>query len=136
MFINFFAVLVAALAGFGVGALWYSPHGFGKRWTELTGTGSGKEMFHGRFSPMQAMAIEFALSLIAAYVLAIFSDALSIRGPLMALRLAFWVWLGFVATTLFSGVLFENRPMKLFYINAGYRFLAILVMALIVGIWH
>lgn len=35
--INYLAVIVAAVVGFGIGALWYAPAVLGKRWMQLTG---------------------------------------------------------------------------------------------------
>ena len=133
MTINFIAVIVAGAAGWCISALWYSPYLFAKQWSEIMGS-TWKEAT-GRFTPMQAMAIEGGLTLITAYVIAIVVDALNIHGPLMAMRVGFWLWLGFQVTTLYSSVLFERRPLQLFYINAGARLVSTLVMALVIGLW-
>ncbi len=148
MYVNFFAVVLAALVGFGVGAVWYSPWLFAKRWQELVGMdawnvkkdGAGVDPLqamkaHG-FTPTQAMAVEFVSLLVMSFVLANLALALNTHGAFSALRLGFWIWLGFQGTLLLSGVLFERRPFELFYINAGERFAAILLMSLVVGLWH
>lgn len=136
MYVDILAVLIATLAGFGVGALWYSPYLFGKEWSQLMGYGSSMDSAPpGRFTPMQAMGIELALTFVTAYALAIFVDGLNADGPFRALRLGFWIWLGFQATVMFSGVLFERRSLRLFYISAGHRLAAILLMTLIIGLW-
>ena len=36
-YINFLAVIVAALAAFGLGAVWYSPLLFAKQWVAFNG---------------------------------------------------------------------------------------------------
>ena len=41
MKINYLAVVVAAIAWFVVGSLWYSPLLFGKMWMELSGITPG-----------------------------------------------------------------------------------------------
>jgi hypothetical protein len=134
MFINPLSVLIAALIGLAITIYWYSHYLYGARWKEIMGDGWQEGVT--KYTPRQALLIEGLLTLATAYVLSNLSTALSIHGPLMAVRLGFWVWLGFQVTTLFSSVIFENRPMKLFYIVAGQRLVTTLAMALVVGIWH
>ncbi len=136
MGINYLAVVVAAVAGFVVGALWYSPFLFSKEWMRLLGR--TPEDFHKKtqFTPAQAMVGQFILMLVIAYVLAILSIALGITSLTAALTLAFWLWLGFLATEILTGVFFEGRPIKLFLLNGAERLIMLLVMAVIVGLWH
>ncbi len=137
MYVNFFVVIVAAIAGFGVGALWYSPWLFSEQWQRLIGGNPfNAEGTTGRFSLRRAMVLEFVALLITSFVLANLELALGVHGPLAALRLGVWVWIGFQATLLFSGVLFERRPLELFYINAGERLAALLLMSAIIGTWQ
>jgi len=65
--INYLAVLVAALIPMAVGALWYSPALFAKKWMALVGK-TEEEMKN--VNPMKAYGISFLTSLIMAYVLA------------------------------------------------------------------
>lgn len=135
MFVDILAVIIATLAGFLVGWLWYSPYLFARQWNELVNGGKPENAPPGRFTPAAALGIELALTFVTAYTLAIVSSALRIQGPFGATRLAAWVWLGFIATALFSSVLFERKPLKLFYITAGHRLAVILVMSLIIALW-
>lgn len=45
----------------------------------------------------------------------------------------FWFWLGFIAVTTLSQVIYENRPMQLFVINNGFRLLSLVIMGAIVA---
>lgn len=133
MELNYFAIVVAALAGMAIGAFWYSPMGFGKQWMRLRG--QDPSVMDGRM-PKKEMLIQFVAILVLAYVLAAFASALSIPSALAALTFGFLVWLGFYATSLLDTVLWEKAPWSLYVLNAGYRLVSILVMALIIGLWR
>ncbi|MGH7141532.1 MAG: DUF1761 domain-containing protein [Minisyncoccia bacterium] len=134
MYVNILSVIVAAIVGLGIGAAWYSTELFGAQWVDILGTSWHDS--RGAFAQRKAIAMEFVSMLVMAFVLFNFAAALNVHGPLAAIRLAVFVWLGFQATVLFSSVLFERRPMRLFYITVGERLVATLAMALIVGLWH
>ncbi len=141
MALNYVVVLAAALIGMGIGALWVSPVMFAHEWMRLLGF-SGRDVDQktnipkSSFSPPVAMLVEFVMLLITSYVLAAFSLTLGISSLAGALALGFWLWLGFQLPVLFTTVLFERRPMKLFLINASHRLVVLLVMSLVVGLWH
>ncbi|MDP2789070.1 MAG: DUF1761 domain-containing protein [bacterium] len=131
--INWLAVLVAGVVNMIVGYLWYGPV-FGKMWKELMGF-TDESMNLMTMKPMTAMAYGFVVSLVMAYVLAHFaftSGAIDIMG---ALTLAFWVWLGFLATTSISSYLWEGKPFKLFILNAVEQLVATSLMAIVLVLW-
>lgn len=127
--VNYTAVLVAAVASFIIGWLWYGPI-FGKQWMKLrkqdpaTMTG---EM------PWSLMAGEFVLTVITAFVLAHFAVLFGATTAASALQLAFWAWLGFYATTLMGPVLWEKMPIELYAITAGRWLVSLLAMALVIS---
>ena len=88
----------------------------------------------GAFS-RKAMALGLVNALIMAYVLGYYVVALGAIGVVEALMLAFWTWLGFVATTQISGFLWEGKPIKLFLLNTAYSLVTYSVMALILVLW-
>jgi hypothetical protein len=125
--VNYIALLVASIASMVVGYVWYGPL-FGKEWTKLMGW-SSKDVEEAKKGAAKSYAGMYVLSLITAYVLSLF---LSYAGALTitdALMVGFWAWLGFTATVIAGGVLFERRPMKFFLLNAGFQLANILVMA-------
>lgn len=93
----------------------------------------GEHSEKGGLTPMQAMAGEFVLTLVTAYILAHFIALMGITNVNSALQLGFWLWLGFQAPMLFASVLFERRPVELFLINASNRLVSILLMAVILS---
>lgn len=133
--VNYLAVVLAAVAFMVIGMLWYGPL-FGKKWKELMGL-TDESVKTMKMTPSQAMIGGFITSLIMAYVLsysafvwkAFFGT--SVSDVVFALQLAFWIWLGYVATTQAGGVLWEGRPWKLFFINASNTLVALIAMSLI-----
>lgn len=129
--INYWAVLVAAVASFVLGGLWYSPALFHRSWTQAAGLGEA-HLQSGNSGLI--FGVSFVLQLIAAFVLATF------LGP--TADLAFGVTAGamvgiaWVATAFGVVYLFERRPIRLFWINAGYQMVVYTVMGAILGAWH
>ena len=131
--INYWAVLVAAIASFVVGWLWYGPL-FGKMWKGLMGL-TDESMKAMAMKPATAMFWGFVTSLIMAYVLANFTVVWGALGLAGAWSLAFWVWLGFLATTELGSYLWEGRPFKLFVLNAAHRLVSIFLMTVVLVLW-
>jgi hypothetical protein len=133
--INLIAVVLAAVANMVVGMLWYGPL-FGKKWQALMGF-TPESMKSMKMTAAQAIAGGCVTAFIMAYVLA--HDAFvwgaffgtSVAPSVFALQLAFWIWLGYVATTQIGAVLWEGRPWKLFVLNAGNSLVSLIAMSLI-----
>ena len=135
IYVNYWAVLVAAVASMALGMLWYSQSLFGKAWMREMGF-TKESMERAKARGMQKIYVAaFVGSLITAYVLAHFVFVWAATDFVGAFQLAFWTWLGFVATVMLGGVLWEGKSMKLYAINALYHLASIYVMALILAYW-
>ena len=133
--INYWAVLVAALASYLIGALWYSPLLFGKAWIELMGF-TEKDMQNAKKRGMaKNYGIMFVSTLVMSYVLAHFVDYTESTTAIAGAQAGFWIWLGFMATTALGSVLWENKPIKLYLINVGHSLLGLLLMSGILAVW-
>ena len=128
--VNVLAVIAAAVATFILGGLWYSPALFGKAWQREAGVSdeqlrtSNKGLIFG---------VAFLLSLIAAYVFALF---LGPRPPVsLGLGAGFSAGLCWVAASFGISYLFERRSFKLF-INGGYHTLQFTIIGLLLALWH
>ena len=114
--INWIAVIVAALASFLLGGLWYSPVLFGKAWQRETGL-SDETLKQGNMAKI--FGLSFILALLAAWNFANF------LGPRPSL--AFGAGVGasagllWVAGSFGINYLFERKSLKLFLINGGYH---------------
>lgn len=137
--INYLAVLGAAASNMIIGFLWYGPL-FGKAWSRLMGWG---EMTPEQVRDMQkkarpAYAINFAVALVMAYILAhyfVFASAYTNTfGIAGGIAVGFWSWLGFVVPVTIGSVLWDGKPWKLWFINAGYYLVSLLVMGIIIAI--
>lgn len=131
--VNWLAVVLAALSTMVVGSVWYAKPVFGNLWIKLARLDE-KNMA----SPVKAIILSVAASFVSAYVLAYatyLSNTFFGNSFLHdALMTAFWAWLGFTVARLLTHDLFENRPHKLTLITMGHEFVAIMVMALIIGL--
>jgi hypothetical protein len=129
MHINWLAILVAALAAFVLGALWYGL--FGNAWRRAAGVTSEAARSANR---LRILSLTFVLNLIAAASLAAFIGP---AGTLsFGLFAGFMTGLTFVATALGVIYLFELRSLRLWLINAGYQVVMFSAMGAILGAWH
>ncbi len=132
--VNLVSVLVAGIASMIVGWLWYGPI-FGKTWMKLSKL--TKQQIDKAKKEGMAKSYIWALifSLVTAYVLA---GVVGLTGASTfgsALLAGFWVWLGFYAPQAASGVLWEGKSMKMFWLNAISHLITLEVAALIIAFW-
>ena len=135
--INFWAVLVCAIASMVIGFLWYSPILFAKPWTRLMGIDLNDK---ARLAEMRKGAgklygISFIVSIVSAVVLAKIIEISSVDTILYGMKIGFAVWLGFVTTVQLTGTLFSKQPTKLYLINTGYQLVCYLAMGAILAKW-
>src|SRR2546422_9534001 len=131
---NYLAIVVAAVAAFVVGAVWYSPLLFGKAYMEVRG------MDPAAMADMRPRAGELlgelAKNLVVAFVLAHFVVRLGVGDLKGAVQLGLWVWVGFQAMLLMGAVLHEKMPWMLYAIHAGDALVKTLLMTAILGVWR
>lgn len=127
---NYLAVVVAALAGFGVGAIWYMV--LGKAWLSALGKTEDDIKRSGA-----SQALPFIIALVADLVMAIVLAGLmghvgdiTVRGGLIS---ALFVWVGFVITTMGVNHAFSGVSPKLTAIDGGHWLAVLLVMGAILG---
>jgi len=133
--VNYVAVIVVAIVQVIIGMIWYSPAVFGKAWMRLSGI-SKEEMDRMK---KKGMSKSYVLGFIAAFVMGLVLSALlgtfGVAGVGAAASVAFWMWLGFVATSMIGMVLWEGRPNTLYLINAAYFLVSMVVMSAILYLW-
>jgi len=125
--VNYVAVLVAGIANLILGMVWYAPRVFGAAWMRMSNI--TPEMAERGKKKMPLMAfVAFVAGVIVAYVLSFFAIAWGVFDVIGALDVAFWTWLGFMAPVLLGSVLWEQKPVKLYIINAGYWLVSLIVI--------
>ena len=136
--INFWAVLVSAIASFIIGWLWYGPL-FGKKWMALSHV-TPEMMTDGKNKNMTKQIIfSFVGSLVMAFVLKhniVFGSAyLNMYGISAGIQAGFWNWLGFMAPISMHRVLWEKRSWSLWFLDNAYYLVSLLVMGSILAVW-
>jgi hypothetical protein len=122
--VNYIAVLVAAVAAMVVGYVWYGPL-FGKTWMKEAGM---KDM-KGNGNMAMTYGIQYVGAAVMAYVLAVVFKMTGTADMMTGFQMAFWLWLGFIATALIGAVLFEKKSWMYWAVNAGYHLVALVAMS-------
>ena len=139
--VNWPAILVAVVASFAIGSLWYGPL-FGKTWAKAMGF-AGMEPSGGEIA--RAMGLNILGTFLMAYVLAhevvvwrpsTWNAGADAAPAVYGFFAAFFVWLGFIVPILLNGVAFERKSWKVFGIGAGYQALSLVAMAMILSFWR
>ena len=129
--LNIVAILAAALASFAIGGLWYSQLLFGNLWMRQAKI---SEEMAASANMVRTFGLAFVAALVIACNLAIFLG--SGIGATAGALYGFLAGLGWVAMAFAINDLFEQRPLRLFLVNAGYHTVAFTVMGLIIGAWQ
>lgn len=131
--VDYLAVLMATVAAYAIGALWYSVL-FGKSWQSLMGF-TEETMRSMKMTPTKAMIGGFFSTLVLVYVLAALMELLPIITAGEAAWFGFLTAFGFIAMTQMNSIWYENRPWKLFFINASHYLIAVTAAALVLFYW-
>lgn len=134
--VTFWPVLVAAIAAFIVSALWYSPILFGKEWMALTKMSAADMAAAKAKGVWKLYVVQFIVSLVTFGVLAFLVGSSSAAGASDGAFLGFIAWLGFIATALVGGMLWEKKTFKLILIQGVCTLLTLVIGGAIIGGWR
>jgi hypothetical protein len=124
--IHWVAVIVAGMAGFMVGGVWYSAL-FGKIWMAARGV-TPESMKDNKGNVGAMFGITFVLDLVMAFVL---DHVFGTYGALTmsdALMVAGGIAIGFVIPAMIVNYLYQQAKRNLFLIDGGHWFAVFLVM--------
>jgi len=133
--LNYLAVLVAAVAVFVLGWLWYSPLLFYKPWMRLRGLDPGAAMA-GAKMPTGKLLIELVRCFVLACVVARLVALLGVSSWMGAVHVGLSLWVGFPVILLTGSVLWDNVPWRVAAIHAGDWLVKLLVIPIIVSAWR
>jgi hypothetical protein len=137
MNLNWWAIIVSVLFMNIVGMVWYGETALGKEWRRLVGiSDADMEAAKKTGGPWKAMGVGMLASVVMVYVLAHIVYTYQATDILSGLMGGFWVWLGFFATTMLNGVLYERRPLRLYAINVGYYLVTLLAAGALLALWR
>jgi hypothetical protein len=128
--------LVAGLATFMLGGLWYTAL-FGKQWAQLQGYSEErmKEM-QARRPPPVFFGGMIVCYLVLAFVLALLLTGYSAPTALDGVFFGALLWLGPVACIEMTHFISEDKPFGIFVINNSYQLLYLVLMGAILGGWR
>lgn len=132
--INWLAVLVAALAYFMLGAVWYSKALFGAKWAGLVGLDmSDPDKKKGMGKMMAGTLFLIIITCIALALLVYRHDLLVISS---AFKLGLITGVCFASTAVSISFIYESRPTALYFIDCGYHLAGHLIAAIILVLWQ
>jgi len=114
MEVNYTLVIIATLAQFALGAVWYSPLMFGKWWMEFMDC---TKLSKAELQKMQkAMTPFYALQLFLTFFTAVsFANLVPYVTGLSIYHLGFWIWIGFIAPVQIASVIWANTERKFWF---------------------
>ncbi len=130
--LNHWAVIVAALFQWFLGALWYSPPLFAKPWAAMLGIKMGGEKKGLAAGMISSILCDVILSFVLAH-LVVWSGAETFA---MGCLVGFIAWAGFIMGPNLPQGIYEGRPFKLFAINGGYWLVALVLSGGLLAAWH
>ena len=136
------AVLASVVASFVLGGLWYGPL-FGNAWAKAMGFDRSQKC------PGSEMLRAFGLNIVGTFLMAfVLAHDVAVWRPstwgvgadqapqVYGFFAGFFVWLGFIVPIQLNEVAFSKRSWKVFGIHAGYQFLSLQAMAMILAFWR
>ena len=134
MDVNWLAILVCGIVSMIVGSIWYGPL-FGKAWQKHFNF-TKKEQEQGMKDMPKTYAQMFVGSLITTFVLAVVISMAPQPSATAGMTGAFWLWVGFIVAVKYSEVLFEKKPLQVFFIESGYYLIFLTIAGAILGTWR
>ena len=129
--INWLAVIVVGIIYFLIVFFWYYPNIFGNIWLELV----GKDGVEKSKIIKESIVMVFT-SIISVLIIEILIDLTMWNDIGSAVLIGLLVWIGFVAMVAINQNIFNDRGVKLFFIEYGSYLVAFLVSAIILAVWQ
>ena len=123
---SFIALIVATLFNMILGALWYHPRFLGGPWVDAQGFREDAL----KPTPLSYLGT-FLVALLMSWVIGIFVQSLDVITIAQALQLGFFIWLGFIVSTHFSGIIWAKKPFEAYLIDISFYLLSIIGAAII-----
>jgi hypothetical protein len=131
--VNYLAALVAAIAWFILGAIWYAPPVLGRAWQRSAGV----EVPEGGPNP-GVFVVTFVAYFVAAVVTAALAVLTGSTTVYDGIGLGVTVGVGYALALIAIGATYERKaePIMYFLINGIYNVLGLVVVGIIVAVWN
>jgi uncharacterized protein DUF1761 len=131
--VNWLAIIVATLAYWILGAIWYAPPVFGRAWRRASGNVAQEGVRPGPALYIGTLLANFVM-VVATGALAVATGSTEVSD---AIVLGVVVGVGYAVALLLLGAVTETHPSPgaWFTINAAYHLIGLVGVALIVTLW-
>jgi Protein of unknown function (DUF1761) len=133
---NWLAIIVAAIAYFALGSVWFSVL-FGKQWMALNNipepTPETKEQMKKMILMMMVKTL--LMSMVVAVVIGMLVMALGVVKCVPGIKLGLALSAVGIVPLVMSDM-YLMKPLKLWFIDAGYHVVGITLMSIILSVWH
>jgi hypothetical protein len=138
--VHWLAVIIAAIVIFALGALWYSPVLFVKKWLALQGRTEEQMRAQAASANMPVLYLSaFLTALVTAWVMALvfahFNPSIELSWG-HGVLFGFLFWLGFAATTSYGSAIFSGKPKQLWLIDSMYNLVSFVIAGIILAVWR
>jgi hypothetical protein len=130
--INWLAVLVAAVAYFLLGAIWYSFL-FRDAWIKSSGVNVNDP--DAKKGVAGIMIASFITIIVTSIGLAFFISRIGSAGWMSGLKVGLIAGVCFCAAAICNSYLYEKRPLALHLINSFYNIVGCVIAGIIISIW-
>lgn len=127
-------IAVAGIAYFALGAIWYTPAVFGKYWAVQHNIQMTEET--KKRMPM-LMVSTFLLTITLALAMGLLLHLMQAPGTCMSgIKAGLFVGGAFCALPVGINYLYTAKPIKLWFIDAGYHVAGLTLTGIILSVWH
>lgn len=133
--INYLAVVVATVAAFGLGGIWYSPLLFAKMWVAAHGY-TEEQVKAMQKSAGKAYGVSLVCQWLIALAIAVLVGYLHLVNLSQGLKLSMLIWVGFAFPLGLMANMFTEKRITVFFIDTGYQLVYLLIMGAIITLWQ
>jgi len=131
--LNYWAILVAWLINIILGSVWYSPVGFQKLWSKLSGIDMMKMP---KDEANRAIGLVALSALVQSIVLAVVLNSMHISTVLKGLEAGLLLWFGLTAVTTIGNTLYSRLSLRFWWLNASFFLVVMAVNSVILAAWN
>ena len=130
--VNWLAIIVATIVSMALGFGWYMA--LGKQW--MAALGRTREQIMGQGNQATPFIIAALMQLVMAYFLALLTPkVLGATSLVTGVEMGFWLWLGFVITSMIINHRYQGSKWSLTLIDGGYLLGVLLVQGIVIGLF-
>jgi hypothetical protein len=130
--LNIFAILVVWVINVLIGTLWYSPVGFGKKWSSLSGVDLMKVP---KDEATRAIVLVSFSGLVQGIALALVLNSIGAHTVGEGIVAALVIWFGFTAVTTIGNTLYQRQSLKFWFLNASFFLVVMVINSIILSVW-